>query len=70
MAAIQRIAASSALRSARWAPAVSAIARRGYAEAAAPTGDKLSLSLVLPHEVCFVKFFSQLAVYPHHPTME
>ena len=57
MAAIQRIATSGALRSARWAPAVSAIARRGYAEAAAPTSDKLNLSLVLPHEVCTVNSF-------------
>ncbi|KAF8320679.1 putative ATP synthase delta chain precursor, mitochondrial [Clavulina sp. PMI_390] len=53
MAALQRIAASTALRSIRRAPAVASIARRSYAEAAAPAGDKLTLSLVLPHEALY-----------------
>lgn len=56
MAALQRIAASGAFAAVRRAPSVLIAARRGYAEPAAPAGDKLHLSLVLPHEVCSLRF--------------
>jgi len=52
MAALQRIAVSSAFAAIRRTPSILAGARRNYAESAAPAGDGLHLSLVLPHEVC------------------
>lgn len=56
MATLQRIAASSAFAGIRRTPPILAAARRNYAEPAAPAGDGLHLSLVLPHEVCSVAF--------------
>lgn len=51
MAALRSIVSSRALGAARCTPATFTVAKRGYAEAASPAGDKLRLSLVLPHEV-------------------
>jgi len=50
MATLQRITASSALAAIRRTPSILVAARRNYAEPAAPAGDGLHLSLVLPHE--------------------
>jgi len=49
MAALQRIAASNAFAAIRRTPSILTAGRRGYAEPAA-SGDKLHLSLALPHE--------------------